>query len=255
MGSPGRREELRERLLAVARADPDITGAAHTGSFALGTDDAWSDVDLALGVRGDLAPVADRWTDLLHASFGAVHHWDLPVGRTLYRVFLLPGWLEVDVAFAPADEFGPRGPAWRLVFGEPAAAVPPAAAGRPDATVGLCWHHVLHAAVALRRGRPWQAEWFLGQGRHHVIELACRRLGLPGAHGRGTDRLPPGVRAAMAATLAGDVSPGTLERALSALTAAFLVEVDAVDPALAARLTAMCGEPPLAAGEAPPPAG
>lgn len=253
MFSPDRREAVRERLLSLAQADPDVVGGAHTGSFALGAVDEWSDIDIALGVRGDVPPVVERWTRLLYESFGAVHHWDLPFGRTLYRVFLLPDRLEIDIAFAPEPEFGPRGPTWRLVFGTPAE---PNRAGTvstsgPDNTIGLGWHHVLHAAACIGRGKPWQAEWFIAQARHHVLELACRRFGLPDAHGRGTDQLPPEIHEAMAATLLGDLDERSLRRALDAVTGAFLTETAAVDPALADRLRPVCEEATSSGGDGP----
>ena len=47
-----------------------------------------------------------------------LHHWDLRSGPTVYRVFLLPGGLELDVAVTPAAEFGAHGPKFRLLFGE-----------------------------------------------------------------------------------------------------------------------------------------
>ena len=80
-------------------------------------DDRWSGTDLVLAVRGELGPVAHRWTRWLCGELGAVHHWDLPAGPRIIRVFLLPGWLEIDLTFAPEEEFGPRGPQWRTVFG------------------------------------------------------------------------------------------------------------------------------------------
>ena len=58
------RDRVRARLLACAEADGAIAGAAFTGSQATGDGDRWSDTDLVLAVRGELAPVLDRWTGL-----------------------------------------------------------------------------------------------------------------------------------------------------------------------------------------------
>jgi hypothetical protein len=63
--------------------------------------------------------VVYRWTRWLYHELGAQHHWDLTGGPPGIHVFLLPGWLEVDLTFAPEDQFGPRGPQWRTVFGQP----------------------------------------------------------------------------------------------------------------------------------------
>ncbi len=51
------REALQAAVLADARDDPRISGAAITGSGSIGALDRWSDVDLAFGVRdGDDLP-------------------------------------------------------------------------------------------------------------------------------------------------------------------------------------------------------
>ena len=42
------RELLRDELVAAAKGDNRITGAALTGSAAAGREDEWSDIDLAL---------------------------------------------------------------------------------------------------------------------------------------------------------------------------------------------------------------
>ena len=45
------RDRLRLELIAAARADERISGVAVTGSAAAEGQDAWSDIDLAFGVR------------------------------------------------------------------------------------------------------------------------------------------------------------------------------------------------------------
>src|SRR5919201_6927998 len=112
------RDRVRARLLELAEADPDVVGAAITGSYAADGGDEWSDIDLAFGIRADLGSALEKWTEVLEREFAAIHHWDLPWGSTVYRVFLLPDWLQVDIALTPAADWGPRGPNWRTVFGE-----------------------------------------------------------------------------------------------------------------------------------------
>src|SRR4029077_16304939 len=85
------RSRLRDSLVAAARADPCITGAALTGSAALGAEDRWSDIDRALGVasRANLMQVGADWTGRMYREWRAVHHVDVYRGNTLFRVFLL----------------------------------------------------------------------------------------------------------------------------------------------------------------------
>jgi transposase len=235
------RDRVRERLLELAEADPSVEAAAITGSYVAGESDDWSDIDLAFGIRGELPPVLEGWTELVYRQFTALHHWDLPFGSSIYRVFLLPDWLEVDIAFTPIADFGARGPRWRTVFGEsrePTSSIPP----RRDDLVGLGWHHVLHARACIERGKPWQAEWLINGVREHVLSLACLRLGYPTAYAKGADLLPAGLSVPLESTLVRSLDGEELRRALAAAAAALTAELERSDPALAGRLGPMLTE-------------
>ncbi len=234
-------EQVRRRLLEVAAADPAITGAAVVGSHAHGLDDGWSDVDLVLGVEGPLEGALDRWTSLIQREFSAVHHWDLPAGSAIYRVFLLPqgtGWLEVDIGFMPSADFGPRGPHWRTVFGR-AADRPAHIAPAVDFLAGQAWHHAMHARICVERGRLWQAAHWIGALRDQTIALACLRLGHPTAYAKGAHLLPESVTATLEPTLVGSLDRAELLRALAAAVAALATELANTDQDLAARLSPM----------------
>ncbi|QUX31415.1 nucleotidyltransferase domain-containing protein [Nocardiopsis akebiae] len=230
------RDRLRERLLARAGTDDSVVGAALTGSSADGTADRWSDIDLVLAVREGRDGVPADWTEWLHREFGALHHWDLPVpGPRLVRVFLLPGCLEVDLAFLPEGEFGPRGPQWRTVFGK-ARELQPFPEPDPDTLIGHSWHHALHARVCVERGRLWQAEHWIGRLREQTVALACLRLGSPTAFNKGAHLLPAEVTDPLGATLVRALTGEELLRALEALTALLITEVAWVRPELADAL-------------------
>ena len=49
----------------------------------------------------------------MYREHGAVHHFDVNIGAWIYRVFLLHIGLQVDLAFAPASEFGERAHTFR----------------------------------------------------------------------------------------------------------------------------------------------
>lgn len=232
------RRGVRERLLAAARQDPGIVAAAITGSDALDAADRWSDIDLALAIPDRPGAVLQRWTALLYQDFAAVHHWDLPSGLTIYRVFLLPGWLEVDIAFTPEAEFGPLGPAWRTVFGH---ATQPAARQAPDREhlVGLAWHHALHARTSIERHRWWQAQYWIGALRDQIIALACLRLGHPTAYGKGAHLLPQELTKPLEAALVRSLDESELRRALNAAAASLARELEDTNPAFAAQLGPM----------------
>ena len=226
---------LRTSLIARAKEDKRLIGGAMTGSASVGKEDRWSDIDLAFGVTGAMEPVVADWTRHMYDEHEAVAHLDVTSGPWLYRVFLLPTTLQVDLAFVPAAEFRARAPTFKLLFGE---AAPPD--HRPLPTVaelaGIGWLYALHVRSAIERQRPWQALHMLGRMRDHVLELACLRHGLPTSHARGADQLPADVLAALPDTIARDATLIELQRAFVATCGTLMSETRAADPSLAERL-------------------
>jgi hypothetical protein len=237
MFTPESRAQLREELLRDAAEDRRISGAALTGSAAAGREDRWSDVDLAFGVAegADLEAVLADWTARMYERHQAVHHVDVRAGAWVYRVFLRLDTMQVDLAFVPSSEFRALGPSFRMVSGTAREA---RHAPQPDAAwlVGMAWLYALHARSALARHRLWQAEYMIGGVRDHALALACVRLGLPSAHGRGMDQLPPEVTASFEDTLIGRLEPGGMARAFRAAIVGLQREIEAADPELARKL-------------------
>jgi hypothetical protein len=76
-----------------------------------------------------------------------------------------------------------------------------------------------------RRGRYWQAEYWISGTRDYALSLAGRRRGLPAAEGRGFDGLPPEVRAREAGALVTGLERNALLRALGCAIEGLLREV------------------------------
>jgi len=232
------RKRLTDVLISAAQLDEQISAAALTGSAASGTEDRWSDIDLALGLvpEADLALVLADWTEAMYRGHGAVHHTDLRSGGTIYRVFLLANSLQVDIAFSPAADFGAIGPSFRLISGtaqEQKQARDPAAVD----LVGMGWLYALHARSSIARGKVWQAEYMISGVRDQVLALACLRHGVPASQGRGMDQLPPAITTPLAAALVRSFDAAELTRAFRAAVEALLAEIREVEPDLATRLT------------------
>jgi hypothetical protein len=248
MFTPEERTRLRDALVARARADERITGAALTGSASQDAEDRWSDIDLALGVAAGTDPgrVMADWTGVLYREHGALDHLDMVSGAVVYRVFLLASTLQVDIAFAPENEFGPMAATFRLLFGRAAERVPAAgagtAAGRAAELTGMAWLYALHARSSLARGRVWQAEYMISGVRDHALALACVRHGVPAVQGRGMDQLPAQVTAGFLAGLVRSVDGAELERAFRAVTESLIAEIGLADARLAGRLTGVLRE-------------
>jgi hypothetical protein len=236
MFTTDQRDHVRDRVLALAQGDDRVVAAAAVGSLADTPGDAYSDLDLAFGVAGpdEVGSVLAAFTGHLASEHDAIHLFDLPHRTSIYRVFLLPGCLQVDLSFTPAADFGPRGPRFRLLFGSIGREEHPEPPDRRF-LVGLAAHHAVRARFCITRGRVWQAVHWLGALREHTLELTCIRHGLDPAHGRGLDQLPAEERAAAERLLVTSADPAELERALRESVAALLREAAAI-PGTAAAL-------------------
>jgi predicted nucleotidyltransferase len=218
------RDRVRDHVLGLAQADRRVVAGAVVGAFARGTDDRWSDLDLTFAVAddGSVHEVLDDWTGDLADAFGAVHLFDWPVGRKVYRVFLLPGSLQVDVSIGPTSEFR-SGPGFELLFGDAADPGEPAV---PNAQheFGMAVHHAARARICIERGRFWQAEYWIGELRNHALSLACIRRGSNPREGRGLDDLPADVLDTFKRTLVHSVERNDLLDALGFAVDALLSE-------------------------------
>ncbi len=245
------RDRARAHVLALARADRRVVAAAVVGGLAAGAGDRWSDLDLTFAVD-DAVPVTDvleDWTRTVAAELDAVHLFDLPAGAAIYRVFLLPGCLQVDLSFAPTSAFGARGPRFRLLFGS-AVDVPQAPPAPANELFGLAVHHAVRARFSIERGRWWQAEHWISGVRDQALLLACRRRGLEGAHGRRFDDVPAEVLQPFEDALVRSLEPDELRRALGCAISVLQGEsTEAAD--LAARVEAQLRELADSSGSQP----
>lgn len=225
MFTPQERDRIHKQILAWASDDARVVAGAVVGSLAHQPGDRFSDVDLTFGVRNDcpISDVLEDWSRRLIADFEAVRLFDLPAGGALYRVFLLPGCLQLDLSFAPASTFGAMGPQFRLLFG---AAVDKPFPPPPDLRqlFGYGVHHVVRARVCIERTRYWQAEYWISGVRDQALTMACVRLGAPSDYGRGFDSLPDAIRTAAVGALVHSTDSTNLLQALKQATDLLLSE-------------------------------
>ena len=225
MFTPEQRDRVHERLVAMAREDPRVVAAAVVGSRAGGGGDRWSDLDLTFGLAAgaSVADVLSDWTRSIEREFGAVRLFDLPFLSSIYRVFLLPGSLQVNLSFTPGAEFGALGPKFALLFGETVERAHTMAPSGDD-LLGLGVHHAVRARFCIERERPWQAEYWISGVRDQALALACLRRGLEPRHARGYDDLPGEITAPFHDTLVRSIDRAELVRALGSAIEALLRE-------------------------------
>src|SRR5437773_10378311 len=209
------RDRVRNRLVQMSHADPRLVAGALVGSTAGGQGDRWSDLDLTFGLADGAAvdDVLADWTVRLANEFQAVHIFDLPHLSTIYRVFLLPNNLQVDLSFTPGNKFLAKGLKYDLLFGN-ALERDPAKPASAEQTFGLAVVYLLHAHACIARGRMWEAEYCISAARDQALMLACLHRSLKTSYGRGFDDLPPETLKPFAETLVGSLDKNRLLRAL-----------------------------------------
>jgi hypothetical protein len=208
------RDRLREYLLRKARSDSRIIAGAAVGSAATGTEDRWSDLDLTFGlaVGAVESAVLSDWAADLREQFSAIALFDVTDRHTVYRVFLFPGNLQVDLSFSPGfvADYGPR---FQLLFGN-SVHRERASPTSPREIFGVGVHHAVRGRYCIERNRLWQSEYWISGVRDQALSLACHRRGLAVGHGRGLDQLPGDVRKRAAGALVGSIEREELLRAL-----------------------------------------
>ena len=231
---------MRDRVLALADADERVVAGAVVGSLAAGEGDLFSDLDLTFAVDDGVSveDVLADWTPALADELDAVHLFDVAAGAAIYRVFLLPGCLQLDISFAPQASSGARTPSFRLLFGT-AAQLPHVEPPAVEELFGHAVHHALRARFSLERGKLWLAEYWLSSLRDTALALACRRRGLPTSYGRGFDELPPPVLAGFESALPRSLAPDELLRSLAAAVDGLLSEAGELGAAVELQLRAV----------------
>lgn len=230
------RADVEGFLIRLAEDDERITAAAVVGSRAHNEGDQWSDIDLTFAVEDATTPVTvlDDWAEKLRTRFDGTPLFDLAASPLTYRVFLLPGALQVDLSVTPTSQFAARGETFRLLFGD---ANEPAVAAPRDSTdtFGHAVHHAVRARVCIERGRALQAEYWISSLRDETLALASRRADVPAWQARGAHLLPDDTHERFADALVRSLDRPELVRALD-VAVHLLLDLSDQAPVLAAQV-------------------
>jgi hypothetical protein len=209
------RNNVRNYIIDMATSDKRLTSAAIVGSFASGHEDRWSDIDLSFGVSEQypVNEVLEDWTKKIVGEFSATRLFDLPANNLIYRVFILPGCLQVDISLASSSTFTATVENYKLLFGQ-VVKKPGINSESAEKLFGFTVHHLLHARVCIERGRFWQAEYWISAARDHCLTLSCMKFGLRTPYGRGYDDLPVEVLDIFKNSLVASVEKDELIRCL-----------------------------------------
>ena len=173
------RQEVRESIISKARGNPKIVSAAVIGSYASGEVDRWSDIDLTFGVDESFSinSMLEWWTEYIIKEFAGIMLFDVKQENTTYRVFILPGCLQVDLSFSPASQFGAVGSHFKLLYGKKYEKPQTSPLSTPQTTkdqFGYMVHHILRARFCMERNGLAKAEFWISEARNYALKLASK---------------------------------------------------------------------------------
>jgi hypothetical protein len=103
----GPQARLIARACEVLGRDDRVVAAYLVGGFAVGTGDAWSDVDLQVTIRDDArGEVSESWEEI--ADGIAPTAYIQPFAGVIGGLCITPEWLHFDVVFNPLSSVDPR---------------------------------------------------------------------------------------------------------------------------------------------------
>jgi predicted nucleotidyltransferase len=180
-----------ERFVAACQADERVVAAFLVGSYARGTADAYSDLDLRLVIADEAYQDFVAGRAAFGRSLGApafLEDFDFPD----YVFLIFPDGAEVELALSRESAIGHIfDQPYRVLLdrkGFPAGAAPPRrgpAQARPAAQaeqietlrrqVYWFWHDLSHFITAMARGQLWWAYGQLEALRRYAVNLARLR--------------------------------------------------------------------------------
>lgn len=215
------REDVRNRIIDKAKQDECIAAAAVVGSYALGNEDRWSDIDLTFGVKEgfQIVDILQSWTRYVIQEFSAVVLLDVQRGNTIYRVFMLPGCLQLDLSFSPERDFGAVGQNFKLLYGNHYKKLE-SKSESVNELFGWVIHHLVRARFCAERNRLWQAEFWLSEARDYSLKLACFAHNLNPDYARGFDDLPVEILSSYKQAFVNEISKHEILRVIKVIISA-----------------------------------
>lgn len=244
MFTPAERQAVLERAIELLETDDRVEAVVLTGSLGRDEADRWSDIDLdAVIAEGvDVGAVAADWDGRVYREWPVAHHYATSFDETLVRGYLLDTALLLDLAFTPIGAFEVWAPVRVLrdrtgrTTSLAAAWSPWSPTPDPGGEAGFAAHDILHACVAVNRGRRWQSLYFLQRIRSRILALASERHGWDAQDLTRADDLPVDEVAGLERSLVSSLDRGELLDAVEQAAHAFLAELRRHDSALADRL-------------------
>jgi len=242
------RKEILDSLAESFKNDSRIIGAVLFGSGATGFKDKYSDIDISFVVsdENDVETVYMDWESKNKSLFSKIHHFIFTYNQnSRVYLFLLEGFLELDMGFVNLSFLSAETLEWEVIFDrtnqiENLLQKSWLNNQSPDVKdfyflrLDQIWYSITHVIICLNRNNPWRALLHLQRIHYQTLELASLRLG-PGQNVKDfkeIDQLPEDFLDKLQNSLVKDPSPIKIKKALKSAIDCFFDEAQRLDKML-----------------------
>ena len=209
------REKTLEYILSVTRAYDKIISLVQVGSGAIGYHDARSDLDfvIAMDSNDSMLTVMDYIHQKIAEKYEIIYFKQVETSHL--QVYFLSNLLEIDIGYGGYEDAAARKPAFKVLYDRSGVVEEKMIRSmewmddvlftdkqKNDLALACdtVWAHLMHAAVAIRRGNSFRAIGELEYVRKVYIDLLGDRYRLESDMNREIDRLPENERASIRST-------------------------------------------------------
>ena len=235
------RQEVFDYILSVTKERNHIISLVQVGSGAIGYHDERSDLDyvIALDVDDSMAEVMEYMRQQISAKYDLLYYAQNEARHL--QVFLLSNLLEIDIGYGGYEHAAALKPAFKVLFDKSGVVEAKMIQSREwmdtriygdkrkkdvELACKSAWAHLMHAAVAIHRGRTFRAIGEMDYVRKLYVDLLGDRYNLESNLNREMDRLPEDIKAAIMSTFVTGNSSGELWDSLLKLTDMIYKEIE-----------------------------
>lgn len=241
MYSTEERKRIMDEIIVFAEQNEHIIALIAVGSGSYGYIDELSDLDMVVAIDSDenTETVMEYISSQLKNRLSFIYFKQVLQSRL--QVYMCDSFLEIDIGYGPYTWAAAFRKDWRVLFDKSGTVEEKmleswkrheescneeAYNKKAAECADVVWHHLMHAAVAIKRGQSWRADAELSIARNSYIELLGCRYSLETARGRDTDKLPENELEVLSKTLVTGFERKALWSALNALVDAVYSELE-----------------------------
>lgn len=238
------RQNTFDFIQKVTKECQKIVSLVQVGSGAYGYYDEFSDLDFVIALDKDesMLEVMDYMHKKISEKFPVIF-FDQDVQSHLQQYFL-NNLLEIDIGFGGYDHAAARKPAFKVLFDSSGVVEDKMIKSREwmdehifgekqktdiKNACNNAWAHLMHVAVAIKRGNFFRAFGELEYVRKFYIDLLGNRYHLESSLYREMDKLPESEKTAIKSTFVLNETPQALWSALKNLTELIYKELENCD--------------------------